>query len=91
MWPPLSLLQQVHVLLVLKAPELDAGLQVRSHHSRAEGKNPLPHPAGHTSFDAAQDMVVLLSCECTLPGHVELLNHQHLQVLLLRAALSHGL
>jgi len=29
--PPLDLVQQVHVLLVLRAPELDAGLQVGSH------------------------------------------------------------
>ena len=28
MWPPLDHLQQVHVFPVLRAPELDAGLQV---------------------------------------------------------------
>ena len=33
---PLDLLQQLYALLVLRAPELDAGLQVRSHQSRAE-------------------------------------------------------
>jgi len=31
---PLDLLQQVHVFPVLRAPELDAGLQVESHQSR---------------------------------------------------------
>ena len=30
--PPLTLPQQIHVFLVLRAPELDARLQVRSHH-----------------------------------------------------------
>ena len=30
----------------------------------------------------------LLGCECTLLGHVELLAHEHRQVLLLRAALN---
>ena len=32
--PPLDLLQQLHVLLVLRAPELDAVLQVGSHKSK---------------------------------------------------------
>jgi len=31
-------LQQFHVLLVLRAPELNAGLQVRSHQSRVRGR-----------------------------------------------------
>ena len=35
--PPLDPLQQLHVLLVLGAPELDAVLQVGSHESRVEG------------------------------------------------------
>jgi len=48
---------------MLGAPELDAGLQVGSHQSGAEGQNHLPRPAGHTSFDAAQDTVGLLGCE----------------------------
>ena len=48
--PPLDPLQHVHVFLVLRAPELDAQLQTGSHHSRPEGQNPLPRPAGHTSF-----------------------------------------
>ncbi|NXW11080.1 T161B protein, partial [Fregetta grallaria] len=55
--PALDLLQQVRVFLVLRVPELDAVLQVGSHQSRVEGQNPLPRPAGHASFDAAQDTV----------------------------------
>lgn len=39
--PLLDLLQQLHVLLALRAPELDAILQVRSHESRAGGQNHL--------------------------------------------------
>jgi len=73
---------------MLGAPELDAGLQVRSHQSGAEGQNHLPCPAGHASLDAAQDTVGFLGCKYTLPAHVELLIHQYPQVLLLRAALE---
>jgi len=40
---------------VLGAPELDARLQEGSHQSGAEGQNPLPRPAGHTAFGAAQE------------------------------------
>jgi len=40
--PPLDPLQQVHVLLVLGAPELDTGLQVRSPQSGVERQNHLP-------------------------------------------------
>ena len=56
--------------------------------TRAEGQNPLPRPAGHAAFHAAQDTVGLLGSECTLPGHAELLFNQHPQVLLLRVALN---
>ncbi|KAK4818827.1 hypothetical protein QYF61_019864 [Mycteria americana] len=86
--PPLDLLQQAHVLLMLGAPELKAVLQVGSHESGAEGENHLPRPADHASFDAAQDTVGFLGCERTLLGLVELLINQHPQVLLLRAALN---
>jgi len=73
---------------VLRAPELDAGLQVGSHQSGGEGQNLLPCPAGHAAFDAAQDTVGLLGCERTVLGCVELLINQNPQVLLLRAALN---
>jgi len=45
---------------VQRAPELDAGLQVRSHWSGAEGQNPLPGPAGHSTFNEVQDMFGLI-------------------------------
>ena len=85
--PPLDPLQHVHVSPVLRAPELDAGLQVGSQQSRAEGQNHLPQPAGHAAFDAAQDTVGLLGCERTLSAYVQFLIHQYPQVLL-RAALN---
>ncbi|KAK4818015.1 hypothetical protein QYF61_004128 [Mycteria americana] len=86
--PPLDLLQQLHVLVVLRTPELDAVLQVGSHQSRAEGQNHLPRPAGHAAFDAAQGTVGFLGCQCTLLAHVQLFIHQYPQVLLHRAALN---
>jgi len=86
--PPLDPLQQFHVLLVLRAPELKAVLQVRSHQSRIEGQNHLSQPAGHASPDAAQDMVGPLGCQRTLPAHVEPFVYQYPQVPLSRAALD---
>ncbi|KAK4825592.1 hypothetical protein QYF61_000681 [Mycteria americana] len=86
--PPLDLLQQLHVFPVLRTPELDAVLQVESHQGRVEGQNRLPRPAGHASFDAAQDTVGFLGCRCTFPSHVQLLIQQYPQVLLHRAALN---
>ncbi|KAK4821259.1 hypothetical protein QYF61_017137 [Mycteria americana] len=71
--------------LMLGAPEVNTVLQVGPHDRRG-GES--PQPAGHASFDAAQDMVGFLGCKQALPGHVELLINQHPQVLLLRAALS---
>ena len=56
---------------MLGAPELDAGLQVGSHQSSVEGQNPLPRPAGHTPFDTAWDMAVLLFFM------VDLINDEH--------------
>ena len=55
--PPLDPLQQVHVCPLLRAPELDAGLQVRSHQGGVEGQNHPSLPAGHAAFDATQDTV----------------------------------
>jgi len=73
---------------VLRAPELDAGLQVRSHQSRVEEQNHLPRPAGHASLDAAQDTIGFLGCEHTLLDPVQLFIHWHPQVLLSKAALN---
>ncbi|KAK4810922.1 hypothetical protein QYF61_013330 [Mycteria americana] len=87
--PPLDLLQQACVFLILETPELDAVLQVGSHESGVEGQNHLPQPAGHASFDAAQDTIGFLGCECTSLAHVLLFIHPyHPQVLLCRAALN---
>ncbi|KAK4826030.1 hypothetical protein QYF61_003851 [Mycteria americana] len=87
--PPLDPIQQVCVFPVLRAPELDAVLQVGSHQHGVEGQNHLPQPAGHNSFDTDQDMVGFLGCECTFLAHVQLFIHQYPQVLLHRAALNH--
>jgi len=43
---------------VLRAPELDTGLQVGSHKSRVEGQNPFPRLAGHAAFDGAQVPII---------------------------------
>ncbi|KAK4810951.1 hypothetical protein QYF61_013359 [Mycteria americana] len=86
--PPLDPLQQACVFLVLGTPELDAVLQVGSHQSRVGGQNHLPRPAGHASFDAAQDTIGFLGCEYTLLAHVQLFIHQYPQVLLCRAVLN---
>ncbi|KAK4831174.1 LOW QUALITY PROTEIN: hypothetical protein QYF61_015644 [Mycteria americana] len=87
--PPLDPLQQLHVFPLLRAPELDTVLQMSSHQSRGEGQNHLPGPAGHSSFDAAQDTVGLRGCKHTLLAHVQLFVHQYPQVLFRRAALDH--
>ena len=55
-----------------------------SHQSGAESP---PSACDHAAFDAAQDTVALLGCECALPGHVDLVN-QHPEVVLGRAALN---
>lgn len=40
-----GLFQQVHVFLVIRAPDLDAVLQVESQESEVAGKSHLPLPA----------------------------------------------
>ena len=71
---------------MLRAPELEAGLDVGFHQGGVEGQNHLPRPAGDTSLDAAQDTVGLLGSERTWVAHVKLFFPQYPQVLLLRAA-----
>ncbi|KAK4805639.1 hypothetical protein QYF61_022397 [Mycteria americana] len=70
-----------------RTPELDTVLQVGSHQSGVEGQNHHPQPAGHGSFDAAQETVGFLGCERILPAHVQLFMHQYPKVLC-RAALN---
>lgn len=76
--------QQFHIFPVLGSPGLKAVFQMRSHEGRVEGGNPLPLPAGHHSFDEAQDMVGLSSCKHMLTAHIQLSIHQNPQILLLR-------
>jgi len=54
----------------VKIAHLDAVFQVKSHQHRVEGQDHLPQPAGHSSFDAAQDTVGFLGCEGTSLAHV---------------------
>jgi len=77
--PLIDMLQQVYVPPVLMIPHLDTLLQMRSHQHRAEEQDHLPWPAGHASFNAAQDMVGFLGCEGTLLAHVQLPIHQNSQ------------
>lgn len=55
---------------MLRMPELDTVLQ-----SKVEGQNQLPQPDGHISFDAAQNIAVLLGCEHTVPTHGQHTDH----------------
>ena len=55
---------------------------------RAEGQDHLPHSAGHTALDAAQDTVGFLGCEDTILAHIQLPIHQYPQVSFSRAALD---
>ena len=63
LWPTSGPLQQLHILLVLRAPELDAVFQVGSPESRVEEQNHLPWPSGNASLDATQELwLQLTSC-----------------------------
>ena len=57
---------------------MDPVLQVRSHQHGVEGQDHPLCPAGHISFDAAQDMVDFLGCEGTLLAHVQLPIQQYI-------------
>jgi len=51
---------------------------------RADVQDHLPHPAGHTVFDAAQDTVGFLGCKSRLLAHVQLpIHHYHKEIMLL--------
>lgn len=78
-----DLLQQVHIFLVLRPPELDAAFRwglTRAEMSREAQSTPSPYAA----LDAAEDIFGFLGCRYTLPGHVELFRHKHPLVLLSR-------
>jgi len=55
---------------------------VGAHQSGVEGQNLLSPPPCHTAFDAAQDWVGLLGCNCTFPAHARFFIHPYHQVLL---------
>ena len=55
---------------------------------RVERNKHLSQPAGHTSFNGAQDAAGLLSYKCTLLARVEPFILQNPQVLLCKAALN---
>jgi len=55
---------------------------------QSRGVGSLPYPAGHTAFDAAQDMVFFLGCKGTLLAHGQIPIHQYTQVFFGRVALS---
>jgi len=80
----LGTLQKVCVFPVLSTSHLHAVLQVRSHQCRLEGQDHLPQPAGHVSFDAAQDAVSFLGYDGTVLAHVQFTIHQYTQILLVR-------
>ena len=60
---------------------------MRPHQHRAEGQDHLSHPAGHTSSDAAWDLVGFLGCKGTLLACVQLAIHQYSQVIFSRAVI----
>jgi len=64
-WPPLYMLQQLRILLVLGAPGLDTVLHMELHKGTSEEDNPLPRPTGHSSSGKAQGTLGLLGHECT--------------------------
>ena len=78
-------LHQVPVFSVLRAPELDAGLQVGSHQSRVRAAESPPSTCWPHFFRCSTGF---LGCKCTLPVHVQLFIHRYPQVLLGRAVLN---
>ena len=75
--PPLDPIQQLHVLLVLRAPGMGPGLQMETHKGRAQGDSPLSLPAATPLLMLPRILLVL-----------QLFIHQDPQVLLWRAALK---
>lgn len=73
---------------LLRDPELDAVLQVRSHQNEVEGQNHVPCPSGQVSFNAVQDTADFLGCKCTWLGHFEILVSQYATIFFLGAALN---
>lgn len=58
--PSLDPLQQLHVFLVGRVPDLNAILYVWSHKDRVKVDSQHPCPAGHSPFDTLQDTLGFL-------------------------------
>jgi len=58
--------------------------------TRAEGKENLPRPAGHTPLDAPQDPIGLLGNQDTLLAHGQLVVHEDTQSLSLQSCSAAG-
>lgn len=67
----LDLLKEICDVLALRPSDPDAAFWLGYYKIRVERDNPLPHPAGHTAFAVAQDMVGLLACKHTLPARIQ--------------------
>ena len=66
--PPLSSVQILHILSMLRAPDLDEILQMGPHTDVVEKNNHFTHHL-HPSSDAAQDTLGLLNCKWVLLAH----------------------
>ena len=84
--PSLDTLQKLNVLLEVRGPKLNTGLQVQPHQCWVQGHDHLPTPAGHAVPDTSQDAIGLLGHLGTLPAHGQPAVNQHRQVLFLRTA-----
>jgi len=73
---PLDLLQQLHILHLLGAPDLDAVLHLRPKEDCVEVDNYPPCSADHPSFHANQDTIGLPSFKITLLASV--MGHGHI-------------
>lgn len=85
--PTLDTLQQLYIILVLGALSLGAVMQVGPYEGRTEVYSHLPHPSGHLSSDAAQDVVCQAqNVHCWLASDFSSIRKH--KVLLDRAALN---
>jgi len=62
---PLDPFQKLHIIPLLRAPGLNAVLQLGLHEGRVEADNPLPHTAGYPSADAAISYFLHLIAEAS--------------------------
>jgi len=69
--PCLDVLQHLKVLLVVRGPKLNTGVEVRPQQCRAQGPDACPAPAGHTIADTGQAAVGLLGHPATLLAQVQ--------------------